>query len=118
VPDHNRCQAGEDEADVSCTLPGDYTVSYAHLASQDDVRKLVNNQLGNMTQGDHIEADWKGNGLTGRFRAGVSSGTGVLVFTVKDRPLVGWLTRTQPRGDDFTPDRLADFFAQQVQPGT
>jgi hypothetical protein len=43
----------------------------------------------------------------------------VLVFTVKDRPLVGWLTKTQLRdSQDFTPDALADFFAEKVQPGT
>ena len=42
----------------------------------------------------------------------------MLVFTVKDRPLVGWLTKTDLRAsDEFTPDTLADFFAQKVQPG-
>jgi actin-like ATPase involved in cell morphogenesis len=120
VPDHNRCQAGDGKtvADVSCSLPEDYKVNYAHVASADDAQRVVDNELGNMTQGEHVEADWKGNGLEGRFRAGVSSGTGVLVFTVKDRPLVGWLTKTQLRGDDLNPDALADYFAQQVQPGT
>lgn len=120
VPDHNQCQAGDGKtiADVSCALPDDYKVNYAHVASQDDAQKVVNNELGNMTQGEHVEAAWKGNGLEGRFRAGVSSGTGVLVFTVKDRPLVGWLTKTQLRGGDLSPDALADFFARQVQPGT
>jgi hypothetical protein len=120
VPDHNQCQAGDGKtvADVTCTLSDDYKVNYAQVASQDDVQRVLNTQLGSMNQGDHVEADWKGNGLQGRLRAGVSSGTGVLVFTVKDRPLVGWLTKTQLRGGDFTPDSLADFFGQQVQPGT
>jgi hypothetical protein len=79
---------------------------------------VLDNELDNMTGGEHVEAAWKGNGLEGRYRAGVSSGTGVLVFTVNDRPLVGWLTKTQLRGDDLTPDALADFFEKQVQPGT
>ncbi|MFL6143334.1 MAG: Hsp70 family protein, partial [Labedaea sp.] len=120
VPDHNQCQAGDAKsvADVSCTLTDDYKVNYAHVASQDDVERVVNTQLGTMTSGEHVEADWKGNGLDGRLRAGVSGGTGVLVFTVKDRPLVGWLTKTQLRGGDFTADTLADYFAAQVQPGT
>jgi actin-like ATPase involved in cell morphogenesis len=120
VPDHNRCQAGDGKtaADVSCSLSNDYQVNYAHVASRDDAQKVVDDELGSMTQGEHVEADWKGNGLEGRFRAGVSSGTGVLVFTVKDRPLVGWLTKTRPRDDGLSPDALADFFAEQVQPGT
>jgi molecular chaperone DnaK len=118
VPDHNQCKAGEGSTaiDVSCTLPDDYKVNYAQLPSPDDATRVVDNQLDNMTQGERVEADWKGNGLEGRFRAAVSGGTGVLVFTVKDRPLVGWITRSESR--DLTPDALADVFAQRVQPGT
>jgi hypothetical protein len=89
------------------------------VASVQDAEKLAGTELSDMTDGDHVEAEWKGNGLDGRWRAGVTGGTGVLVFTVADRPLVGWLTRTELRAaDDFTPDTLGDFFAEHVQPGT
>jgi hypothetical protein len=71
-----------------------------------------------MTEGDHVLAEWAGNGLSGRYRAGVSGGSGVLVFTVADRPLVGWLTKTELRGDDLVPNAMADFFDENVQPGT
>jgi len=121
VADSEECQPAEEGsgADVSCALPEDYQVSYAHVASVDDATKVANTQLGNMNEGTHVEAQWRGNGLDGRFRAGVSGGTGMLVFTVKDRPLVGWLTKTDLRAsEDFTPDTLADFFADNVQPGT
>ncbi|HET6394133.1 MAG TPA: Hsp70 family protein [Blastococcus sp.] len=121
VADSDECRPAEADsgADVSCGLPEDYQVSYAHVASVDDAAKVANTQLGNMNEGDHVEADWRGNGLAGRFRAGVSGGTGMLVFTVEDRPLVGWLSKTELRAsDDFTPDSLADFFADNVQPGT
>ena len=43
---------------------------------------------------------------------------GVLVFTVKDRPLVGWLSRTDCAPRTTSPRTLADYFAEQVQPGT
>ncbi|MPZ83438.1 MAG: Hsp70 family protein [Actinophytocola sp.] len=122
VADSDECRPAEADsgADVSCALSDDYQVSYAHVASVRDAAKVADVQLGNMTEGSHVEADWRGNGLDGRFRAGVSGGTGMLVFTVADRPLVGWLTKTDLRasGDDFTPDTLADFFADNVQPGT
>jgi actin-like ATPase involved in cell morphogenesis len=120
VADNGQCQAGDgkSDADVSCSLSDDFKVNYAHVASLDDAKRVLDNELDNMTGGEHVEAAWKGNGLEGRYRAGVSSGTGVLVFTVNDRPLVGWLTKTQLRGDDLTPDALADFFEKQVQPGT
>jgi hypothetical protein len=121
VADSGDCEAAERDtnADVTCTLEDSYMVSYAHVASVPDAEKLAGTELGDMTDGDHVEAEWKGNGLDGRWRAGVTGGTGVLVFTVEDRPLVGWLTRTELRAaDDFTPDTLGDFFAEHVQPGT
>jgi actin-like ATPase involved in cell morphogenesis len=121
VADDGDCKpaAQDTGADVTCALRDSYQVSYAHVASVRDAEKLANTELGNMTEGDHVEAEWKGNGLDGRWRAGVTGGTGVLVFTVKDRPLVGWLSRTELVGaDEFTPDTLGDFFAEHVQPGT
>jgi actin-like ATPase involved in cell morphogenesis len=121
VADSGDCKPAERDtnADVTCSLPDSYQVSYAHVASVPDAQKLASTELGDMTDGDHVEAEWKGNGLDGRWRAGVTGGTGVLVFTVKDRPLVGWLSRTELRAsDDFTPDTLGDYFAEHVQPGT
>ncbi|GLZ38632.1 Hsp70 family protein [Actinokineospora sp. NBRC 105648] len=117
VADSGKCAAGESPADVTCGLADSYRVNYAQVGSQDEAKALFESEIGAMTEGDHVLADWKGNGLEGSFRAGVSGGSGVLVFTVKDRPLVGWLSRTQAR-DDFTPDAMADFFAASVQPGT
>jgi actin-like ATPase involved in cell morphogenesis len=121
VAESGDCEPAERDtnADVTCSLPDSYQVSYAHVASVQDAQKLASTELGDMTDGDHVEAQWKGNGLDGRWRAGVTGGTGVLVFTVADRPLVGWLSRTELRSsDDFTPDVLGDYFAEHVQPGT
>ena len=120
VADNSDCKPAKQGsgADVSCSLSDNYQVSYAHVASEQDAQKLANTELGPMSDGDHVQAEWRGNGLDGRWRAGVSGGTGVLVFTVKGRPLVGWLTRTELRAaDDFTPDVLGDYFAEKVQPG-
>ncbi|OLR95187.1 Hsp70 family protein [Actinokineospora bangkokensis] len=119
VADGGTCKAAPADAlaDVTCGLSDDYTVSYAQVGTQDEVQGVLREELGSMSEGDHVLADWRGNGLDGSFRAGVSGGTGVLVFTVKDRPLVGWISRTA-EGDDLTPDALADYFTQRVQPGT
>jgi hypothetical protein len=121
VADGGDCEPAERDtnADVMCALQDSYQVMYAHVASEQDAEKLAGTELSDMTDGDHVEAEWKGNGLDGRWRAGVTGGTGVLVFTVEGRPLIGWLTRTELRAaDDFTPDTLGDFFAEHVQPGT
>ncbi|WP_436495770.1 Hsp70 family protein [Actinokineospora sp. HUAS TT18] len=113
VPDKNSCQSSD--AGVVCTLPDSYQVTYAHTGSVDDARKVWDEELGKVPEGEHVVADWRGNGFDGRLRAGVKGDTGVLVFTVKDRPLVGTLTA---KGDGLSPDKLADFFAANVQPGT
>ena len=121
VADSGDCEPAEQEAsaDVTCSLSDSYQVSYAHVASVRDAEKLAGTELADMTDGDHVEARWKGNGLDGKWRAGVTGGTGVLVFTVADRPLVGWLSRTELRAsDEFTPDTLGDYFTDHVQPGT
>jgi actin-like ATPase involved in cell morphogenesis len=121
VADSGNCEPAKRDtnADVTCSLSDGYQVTYAHVASVPDAKKLASTELSPMTEGDHVEAEWKGNGLDGRWRAGVSGATGVLVFTVADRPLVGWLSRTELRAsDEFTPDTLGDYFTENVQPGT
>ncbi|CRK55741.1 molecular chaperone protein [Alloactinosynnema sp. L-07] len=115
VPDKNSCERASDGIDVTCALPESYQVSYAHVGSVDAAREVWDQELGQLSDGEHVVADWRGNGLDGRLRAGVKGDTGVLVFTVKDRPLVGTLTA---KGDGLSPDKLADFFAANVQPGT
>jgi actin-like ATPase involved in cell morphogenesis len=113
VPDANTCERG---ADVTCALPDAYRVTYTHAGSTDDVQRVWASELGKVNAGEHVVADWQGNGLDGKLRAGVKDGVGVLVFTVKDRPLVGTLTKSDAA--DLSPDKLADFFAANVQPGT
>ncbi|MBC6447579.1 Hsp70 family protein, partial [Actinokineospora xionganensis] len=112
VPEANTCERG---ADVTCALPDAYRVTYTHAGSIEDVQRVWETELGKVDAGEHVVADWRGNGLDGKLRAGVKDGVGVLVFTVKDRPLVGTLTKSDAA--DLTPDKLADFFASTVQPG-
>ncbi|MGH3861612.1 Hsp70 family protein [Actinokineospora sp.] len=112
VPDAHTCERG---ADVTCALPDAYRVTYTHAGSTEDVQRVWATELGKVDAGEHVVADWQGNGLDGKLRAGVKDGVGVLVFTVKDRPLVGTLTKSD--AGDLSPDKLADYFATNVQPG-
>ncbi|WP_018686249.1 Hsp70 family protein [Actinokineospora enzanensis] len=114
VADGGQCHTGESPADVTCALADSYTVNYAQFGSLDQAKQLFDTELTPLTAGDHVAADWRGNGLEGAYRAGTGDDGGVLVFTVKDRPLVGWLTH----GKTVTPDALADYFIAHVQPGT
>ena len=92
-----------------------YQVVYTHgnaLISSQSVLDL----WASATKNDRVEADWAGNGLRGRYVSTVDGGTGLLAFGVGDRPLYGMLVATGD--DDLTPDQLADYFEQHVQPGT
>ncbi|HEX8868876.1 MAG TPA: Hsp70 family protein [Lentzea sp.] len=102
---------------VSCTIRDGYAVQYILT---DSVTGAENNaeSIAKSFQTDRVEADWTGNGLEGTYRAATSSGTGVLVFTAKGRPMLGILTKTaEENADELKPDEIADFFEQTVQPG-
>jgi len=102
---------------VSCTIRDGYAVQYILT---DSVTGAENNAeaIVKSFQTDRVEADWTGNGLEGNYRAATSSGTGVLVFTAKGRPMFGILTKNaEENADELKPDEIADFFEKSVQPG-
>ncbi|TWP44502.1 Hsp70 family protein [Lentzea tibetensis] len=126
VPDGGSCESaqsaqvsGMDEIKgtvVNCEVKDGYAVQYiltetvtGASSNADAVVKTFNT--------DRVEADWSGNGLEGQYKAAADNGVGVLVFTVKDRPMFGILTKS---GEDteLSPDDVAQFFETTVQPGT
>jgi hypothetical protein len=126
VPDSNTCKAGPDSSGLeanagltaTCTLADNYQVSYLQANSQAAATEQADSVI-NSLGGDRVQADWKGNGLSGQYKAAVSGGAGKLVFTVQDRPVVGVLSKLQLRdAAGYTPGALADFFEKNVQPGT
>lgn len=129
VPDHAQCRSGlgsEDSAfsglgsdTVTCQLgSGSNTYSVVYMKAASTAQRVVD-QLVSGGGGNLVEAAWQGNGLTGRYQAGVDGSMGVLVFTVRNSPLLGVLTRVQfGNSHSLTPDSLADYFERNVQPGT
>ncbi|MEV4314520.1 Hsp70 family protein [Actinocrispum sp. NPDC049592] len=123
VPDTATCKDGPESSGIdanvglitTCTLPDQYEVTYLQANSQAVATQEADKVAGSLG-GDRVQADWKGNGLTGQYKAAVSGGTGKLVFTVQDRPIVGVLSKVELRGA-YTPDDLANFFEKSVQPG-
>lgn len=102
---------------VSCTIRDGYAVQYILTDSVTGAENNANTIVKSF-QTDRVEADWTGNGLEGTYRAATSSGTGVLVFTAKGRPMFGILTKNaEENADELKPDEVADFFEQSVQPG-
>jgi hypothetical protein len=124
VPDRNSCKAGVETSGLdanagltsTCTLSEDYRVSYLQANSADEATKQAQAALGSLG-GDIVQADWKGNGLSGRYQAAVSGSTGKLVFTVQDRPILGVLSKVQQR-ESGSPNEVADYWEKNVQPGT
>ncbi|ONI79274.1 molecular chaperone Hsp70 [Actinosynnema sp. ALI-1.44] len=124
VPDNNACKPGVESSGLdaaaglsaTCTLSQDYQVSYLQTSSNDDATKQAQLVIGSLG-GDMVQADWAGNGLSGEYRAAISGGTGKLVFTVKDRPVIGVLSKVQLR-DAGSPDDIANYWERNVQPGT
>jgi len=69
--------------------------------------------------GDRTTAKWKGNGLEGEYSSAAGKNSAVLVFTVSDRPLSGFIyqVNSSDQAAVTTPGALADYFEQSVQPG-
>lgn len=122
VPE-NTPQGGQALADlqserVKCQLGGDYVVEYLHANGQVNADDTAKDALQGIS-GSQVRSDWSGNELAGHYVAAADDTEAILVFTVKDRPLVGVLSKVGVSADaKVTPDQLADFFEKNVQPGT
>ncbi|MEU4743862.1 Hsp70 family protein [Actinosynnema sp. NPDC023658] len=125
IPDTSTCKAGGTPGVggvngikgtvVSCAVKDDYSVQYVLtetvIGAQHGAEAVVRS-----LKTDMVEAQWAGNGLTGKYRAAADGGLGLLVFTADDLPLLGIVTRSG--GEELTADQVADFFESAVQPGT
>jgi actin-like ATPase involved in cell morphogenesis len=81
--------------------------------------KPYTDQLLRSAGGDRTTAKWKGNGLEGEYSSAAGKNSAVLVFTVSDRPLAGFIyqVNSSDQAAAATPGALADYFEQSVQPG-
>ncbi|MCP2165360.1 Hsp70 protein [Goodfellowiella coeruleoviolacea] len=129
VPDKNSCQPGDSAGvsglsdlkgvAVSCRLGDGYSVEYVHTDSVRTAEQSATAAVA-LNKSEVVQADWRGNGLDGRYQASADSGAGILVFTVKDRPVLGIMSKIDSgsRGRELTAGALADYFEKNVQPGT
>ncbi|WAL67374.1 Hsp70 family protein [Amycolatopsis cynarae] len=132
IADTGQCAAGAGSGDIAppagqnigvlatCSAPAlaGAQVTYLHGTSAAAV-KAYTDRLLNAVGGDQVQAQWKGNGLAGTYAAAAGKSSGVLVFTVSDRPLAGVIYQKTSGGQaPLTPAKLADYFEQTVQPGT
>jgi len=104
----------------TCSAPGRAGTQVTYLQGDNAATlKEYTDGLLASAGGDRTEADWAGNGLKGHYSSAAGKTAAVLVFTVSDRPLVGFIYQLNS-GDQAaaaTPGTLADYFEQSVQPG-
>lgn len=133
VPQGNECAPGtgtgaaaaanEEQlgATVTCSAPGlpGAQITYLHAGSTEAIEEYTDGLISRTGGGDQVQADWKGNGLSGRYTASGGRTASVIVFTVDDRPLAGFVYQANITGEGgATPaNEMADYFEQVVQPG-
>ncbi|OXM61685.1 Hsp70 family protein [Amycolatopsis vastitatis] len=104
----------------TCSAPGraGTQVTYVHGDDAATLKQYTDGLLAS-AGGDRTEADWGGNGLKGHYSSAAGKTSAVLVFTVSDRPLAGFIYQlnTSDQAQATTPGTLADYFEQSVQPG-
>ena len=107
-------------ASSTCSAPGRAGTQVTYVQSGDaGTLKQYTDGLLASAGGDRTEADWGGNGLKGHYASAAGRTSAVLVFTVADRPLAGFIYQlnSSDQAAATTPDKLADYFEQSVQPG-
>ncbi|WP_328614692.1 Hsp70 family protein [Amycolatopsis sp. NBC_00355] len=108
-------------ASSTCSAPGraGTQVTYVQGDSADTLKQYTDGLL-TSAGGDRTEADWGGNGLKGHYSSAAGRTSAVLVFTVSDRPLVGFIYQlnSSDQAAATTPGTLADYFEASVQPGS
>ncbi|HJQ48672.1 MAG TPA: Hsp70 family protein [Amycolatopsis sp.] len=132
IADTSQCATGAGSGDIAppagqnlgvlttCSAPAlaGAQITYVHGTSAATIKSYTDRLLGSVG-GDQVQAQWKGNGLTGSYASAAGQTSAVLVFTVTDRPLAGVIYQKTGSGQaPFTPSKLADYFEQTVQPGT
>ncbi|RSN13935.1 molecular chaperone Hsp70 [Streptomyces sp. WAC 05977] len=102
----------------TCSAPGRAGTQVTYLQSDSaDKLKAYTDGLLKSAGGDRTEAKWAGNALEGQYSSAAGRNAAVLVFTVTDRPLVGFIYQVPAEGQNPTPGELADYFEKSVQPG-
>ncbi|MFD8496825.1 Hsp70 family protein [Amycolatopsis sp. NPDC059657] len=107
-------------ASSTCAAPGRAGTQVTYLQSDSaGTLKTYTDELLKSAGGDIVTADWKGNGLEGNYSSAAGANVAVLVFTVKDRPLTGFLYQVNSSGQTpATAGTLATYFEESVQPGS
>ena len=102
----------------TCAAPGRAGTQVTYVqGDKADTLKTYTDGLLTSAGGDRTEADWAGNGLKGHFSSAAGKTSAVLVFTVADRPLAGFIYQLNNSDQPATPGTLADYFEGSVQPG-
>jgi hypothetical protein len=66
-------------------------VTYLHGRSAEDLEQYTDGLLNRTGGGDIVQAQWRGNALDGTYSAVGGRDSSVLVFSVPDRPLAGFI---------------------------
>jgi actin-like ATPase involved in cell morphogenesis len=104
----------------TCSAPGRAGTQVTYVqGDRADALKQYTDGLLTSAGGDRTEADWGGNGLKGHYSSAAGKTSAVLVFTVSDRPLVGFIYQlnSSDQAEATTPGTLANYFETSVQPG-
>jgi actin-like ATPase involved in cell morphogenesis len=105
---------------ATCSAPSRAGTQVTYLqGTSAEALKPYTDQLLQSAGGDRTTANWKGNGLAGEYSSAAGKNSAVLVFTVSDRPLAGFIyqVNSSDQAAATTPGALADYFEQSVQPG-
>ncbi|MGQ0838665.1 Hsp70 family protein [Actinokineospora sp.] len=99
---------------ATCTTKDGWTVVYYQVPAADQVPQYVDAML-SFANKDPEKGRWESGGLAGDTNMIDLTGTSMLVFTVDERPLIGFLLKISVAGGDSLD--AGQYFEDNVKPG-
>ncbi len=103
---------------ATCKLPDGYLALYYHFDSAELVDQNIDSVFAGMGESKNQAktGEWSGGDLSGTYyEVEIVKGAGILLFSVKDTPIMGSVALLTP---DDQAVNLADYFDKHIKPGS
>ena len=102
---------------VTCDLTDKHSLIYMQFPTATMADQVVEGFKSGANQQNLQPVDWSGGGYTGQYWSIDYAGVGALLYTVKDKPLAGFVMNLDSTNTSSSTS-LADYFDQNVKPGS
>ncbi|GLZ38631.1 hsp70 family protein [Actinokineospora sp. NBRC 105648] len=103
---------------ATCKLDDGYSILYYHFSNSDLAQQNIDAAFASIPQtGETKSGEWSGSGKSGKYQAAdLGYGSGLLMFTVADTPIMGTVVRISTSGKSDSD--VVTYFNENIKPGS